>query len=59
MFPRPEFFILVTEISARKLTIPKYAFPSFLIYSFDNDDNEVVQTSCCFGIVNFLAEMFI
>ena len=56
MFPRPEFFILVTEISA---TIPKYAFPSFLIYSFDNDDNEVVQTSCCFGIVNFLAEMFI
>ena len=27
-------------------------FPLFLIYSFDN-----VETSCCFAIVNFLAEM--
>ena len=38
--------------------IYKYAFPLFLIYSFDNDDMKSSKPHVVFIIVNFLAEMF-
>ena len=38
--------------------ICKYAFPLFLIYSFDNDDMKSSKPHVVFIIVNFLAEMF-